>query len=81
MSEKNAKLILLDSKLEDYVVSAHFYAGDLDDLVNQLPLKLKVQHIQRQVLKIKCLDSPKSEESLNLLQGGASLDPVKLRHP
>ncbi len=78
MSEKNAKLILLDSKLEDYVVPAHFYAGDLDNLVNQLPLKLKVRHIQRQVLKIKCLDSPKSEESLNLLQDEVSLDPVRM---
>ncbi len=75
MSEKNGKLILLDSKMDDYVVPAHFYEGDLDDLVNQLPLKLEVQHIQRHVIKIKCLDSPKSEESLNLLQDGASLDP------
>ncbi len=26
-------------------------------------------------VNVKCLDSPKSEESLNLLQDGASLDP------
>ncbi|KAF4114227.1 hypothetical protein G5714_004450 [Onychostoma macrolepis] len=75
VSERHDKLILLDSRLDDYVVPAHFYAGDPDDLVNQLPLKLKVRHIQRHVLKIECLDSPKSEESLNLLQDGASLDP------
>ncbi len=75
MSKKNGKLILLDSSLDDYVVPAHFYAGDPEDLVNQLPLKLKVWHIQRHVLNIRCLDSPKSEESLNQLQDGASLDP------
>lgn len=75
VSEKNDKLILLDSKLDDYVVPAHFYAGDLDDLVNQLPLKMKVRDIQRHVLDIECLDSPKSKGSLNLLQDGASLDP------
>ncbi len=75
MSKKNGKLILLDSSLDDYVVPAHFYAGDPDDLVNQLPLKLKVRHIQRHVLNIRCLDSPKSEESLTQLQDVASLDP------
>ncbi|RXN38243.1 putative C-mannosyltransferase DPY19L3 isoform X1 [Labeo rohita] len=75
VSQKDDTLILLDSGLDDFVVPAHFYAGNPDELVKQLPLKLKIRHIQRHVLNIKCLGSVKSNESLNPLQGVVSLDP------
>ncbi|RXN13209.1 serine threonine- kinase pim-2-like protein [Labeo rohita] len=50
VSQKDDTLILLDSGLDDFVVPAHFYAGNPHDLVKQLPLKLKIRHIQRHVV-------------------------------
>ncbi|KAI2647247.1 hypothetical protein H4Q32_030567 [Labeo rohita] len=75
VSQKDDTLILLDSGLDDFVVPAHFYAGNPDDLVKQLPLQLKIRHIQRHVLNIKCLVPDQGGASPDPVQGGASLDP------
>ncbi|ROL52064.1 hypothetical protein DPX16_0275 [Anabarilius grahami] len=91
VSEDENKLILLDNELEEYNLPSHFYSGSVNDLLEQLPIKMKVQHINRHVLNIQSLETESldpigaaeslnltgAEESLDQIQDIKSLDPVK----
>ncbi|XP_052470353.1 uncharacterized protein LOC128027081 [Carassius gibelio] len=72
--DDNNMLILLDSKLEDYAVPSHFYHGSINDLVQQLPITLKVQHIHNRVLKLEAVDTTEAAESLETTEAAESLE-------
>ncbi|ROL54733.1 hypothetical protein DPX16_0947 [Anabarilius grahami] len=81
VSEEENKIILLDNELEEYSIPSHFYTGSINDLHEQLPLKLKVQHINRHVLNIQTLETESLDpigaaESLNLTGAEKSLDQI-----
>lgn len=73
-------LILLDSELEDYAVPSLFYHGSINDLVQQLTITLKVQHIHHRVLKLEAVDTAEAgsssldTESLDLIEAAEALD-------
>ncbi|KAK7135523.1 hypothetical protein R3I94_014254 [Phoxinus phoxinus] len=71
VSEGDSTLILLDSEMEDYTVPSHFYTGSINDLVQQLPIRVKVQHIKHCVLKLKHLDKV---EAMDPVEAAESLD-------
>jgi len=64
-------IILLDSELE---VPGHFYQGNVNDLVQQLPITLKVQHIRRRVLKLEAMDPTEATKSLDIVEDAKSLN-------
>ncbi|CAM4609382.1 unnamed protein product [Leuciscus chuanchicus] len=77
VSEDNDMLILLDSELEDYAVPSHFYHGNINDLVQQLPITLKVQHIHHRVLKLEAVDTTEAAKSLDAAEDAESLDLIE----
>lgn len=77
VSEDDNMLILLDDELEDYSEPSHFHSGSINDLLEQLPIKLKVQHINRHVLNVQPLEKIQFTESLDPIGAAESLDPVE----
>lgn len=82
VSEDENKLILLDNELEEYSIPSHFYSVSVNDLLEQLPIKMKVQHINRHVLNIQSLETESLDpigaaESLNLTGAEESLDQIQ----
>ncbi|CAM4572920.1 unnamed protein product [Leuciscus chuanchicus] len=84
VSEDDGMLILLDSELEDFTVLSHFYSGNINDLVQQLPITLKVQHVNHHVLRLQYLeqvqivDPVEDAEFLDLIEVAESLDPTEV---
>ncbi|KAK7174375.1 hypothetical protein R3I93_001556 [Phoxinus phoxinus] len=80
VSEEDNMIILLDSEMEDYAVPSHFYKGNINDLVQQLPISVKVQHINNHVLllqqlkEVQTADAIESPESLDVKEAPESLD-------
>jgi len=83
-------LILLDSEMEDFTVPSHLYSGDINDLVQKLPITVKVQHVNHHVLTLqhpeevqtmdlaaKSMDPVKDAESQDLIAVAESIDPAE----
>ncbi|CAM4423969.1 unnamed protein product [Leuciscus chuanchicus] len=64
-------LILLVSELEDYAVPSYFYHGNINGLVQQLPITLKAVDTAEDA---ESLDTAEDAESLDTAEDAESLD-------
>lgn len=46
-------IVLLGVDYEEYIVPDTMYSGDVEDLVEQLPIKMKIKHMNNRVLSIE----------------------------
>lgn len=77
VSEDDDMLLFLDRELDDFLVPRHFYLGNIDDLVHQIPIKIRVKHINNLVLSIQSPDLAEIEESEDPVESTKSVDPVE----